>query len=561
MNALAQLVRRMAGAATKPLPYGFELVDSRLPAHVAPGDRCGAWLRVRNTGAMTWAPDGPDTVSLLLQRGADSAGQVVPLRVAPGECVDFHIAWKAPSEGGRHEVAVRMVHEGVAFFDEAGGGAATLTVDVAGEPARAAALYDFALAHDRSFFSPSNGVNRDRDGGTFPLFLERAQGCHAWDMEGVRYVDAVMGWGTALLGHGYPEVVEAAREFAGRSTTLTLPHPIEMEVAAMLREDIPCAEAVTFGKNGSDACTLAVRLARAHTGRRKVLTCGYHGWQDWYAAGEASRAFPPGEPLTRRFRLNDLEGFRARLAECAGDLAAVMLEPSGAAGDSPQSPSADVDPVFLRAVAQETRAAGALLIFDEIITGFRYPHGSVQRAHGVTPDLACLGKGLANGFPLSATVGRRDLFQHIEAAFYGPTHKGEVTAFAAARAALLAYRRLPVAAHVERFGRAFREQVQNASDAEELGARVVGPAFRSAVAFDARSTRELVLLHSLYAQELMRRQVLPYYGFIIPSYAHDDEALEHAAGAVVASLRVVANARRAGTLEREIAIPLVKIGP
>jgi glutamate-1-semialdehyde 2,1-aminomutase len=248
----------------------------------------------------------------------------------------------------------------------------------------------------------------------------------------------------------------------GCAPVVPLPHPLEVEVTRILVEDIPCAEMAIFGKNGSDVCTVAARVARVSTGRPVILFSGYHGWQDWWVeqAGFAATGVPERpRPLIHRFRFNDLEDFTRLYAAHRHELAAVMLEPSGPA-ESVGRPLQDADRDFLAALAAMTREAGALLIFDEIMTGFRYPGGSVQKATGVVPDLACLGKALGGGMPLSAFVGRAHILRRaMEHTHSGPTYRGEVYSLAAARAALEIYRREPVADHVWRFGTQLRQGV------------------------------------------------------------------------------------------------------
>jgi glutamate-1-semialdehyde aminotransferase len=211
--------------------------------------------------------------------------------------------------------------------------------------------------------------------------------------------------------------------------TFSLSTELEAEVAERIVALVPCAEQVRFGKNGSDATAAAVRLARAHTRRDRVAICGYHGWQDWTIGTTTRDLGVPSavKALSHTFRFNDSASLEALLATHPGEFAAVILEPLGA-----------VEPVddFLATVAELTRRAGALLIFDETVTGFRVHLGGAQSLYGVTPDLAAFGKGLANGFPLSAVVGRRDYMRRMEDIFFSTTFGGETLSLVAARAVL-----------------------------------------------------------------------------------------------------------------------------
>jgi glutamate-1-semialdehyde aminotransferase len=305
-------------------------------------------------------------------------------------------------------------------------------------------------------------------------------------------------------------------------------------------------------------CTLAARVARRFTGRTTILFSGYHGWGDWWVeqAGFAATGVPSrATPLIHPFRFNDLADFTRLFERHRADLAAVMLEPAGPA-EAVGRVHDDGDPRVLAAIAAMTREAGALLVYDEIMTGFRYPGGSAQRATGVVPDLACLGKALANGMPLSALVGRAGVLQRVMAhTHYGPTYRGEVYSLAAARAALEIYRREPVAAHVWRHGESLRDAVHAACAELGIDARMAGPPFRQGLVFTDADPRRLVLKRTLYQQELLRAGLVSYDGLMLPSYAHDADALAAARAAVARALGVVARAEGEGQLDRYVEIP------
>ena len=547
----------------EPLPdYVAHFVDYRIPSVAPPGVRIGIWLQIQNRGARTWDVDGARSRRVRVAVRIDGrveAGSDLPSSVRPGDDVHVHLAVPAPMDPGRHALKVDLVHEGVQFFEKLGSEPLRLDLEVQkGSQPIGSALYETALHLDSWFYQPSSGVASSRDGAGYPLFIERAQGCHVWDTEGRRYIDYTMGWGSALLGHAYPPVQKAVLGCLDSGAILPLPHPVEMEVARMLCEDISCAEMVAFGKNGSDVCTLAVRLARLHTGRSIVLTCGYHGWQDWFAEalGFACTGVPArGKPLTYPFRFNDSSSFCAQLEAHRGDLAAVVLEPAGAS-QAGQAPAEDVDREFLRKVEERTREAGGLLIFDEIITGFRYPGGGLQKATGIVPDLACLGKALGAGMPISALVGRASILGScMPRAFYGPTYKGEVYSLAAARAALEAYRREPVAERVWGFGQRMKEGTNRICRGLGLQAEMAGPPFRFGLVFGERNPSQLLLLRALYIQELLKEGIITYNGVMLPSYAHDEKALQETLAAMASALERVCRSDRDGALHRDLDFP------
>lgn len=273
--------------------------------------------------------------------------------------------------------------------------------------------------------------------GVSPYFAARARGSRLWDIDGHEYIDFTNALAAVTLGYCDPDVDQAVAKQLADGTIYSLSHALEAEVAELICACVPSAEMVRFGKNGSDATAGAVRVARAYTGRDHVLTCGYHGWQDWFI-GSTSR--DKGVPqatrdLVHAFSYNDLPSLQARLNEFDGNVAAVIMEPMNVAEPAPG---------FLEGVKAVTHKAGAVLIFDETITGFRFANGGAQEKFNVVPDLTTLGKGLANGFPLAAVCGRRDLMMEMEEIFFSFTMGGEVLSLAAAKAVMEKMLREPV---------------------------------------------------------------------------------------------------------------------
>lgn len=283
-----------------------------------------------------------------------------------------------------------------------------------------------------------------------PLFIERGHGCHVWDVDGNEFVDFVSGLLCITLGYNYPEVTAAVEKQLQDGTIFSLPHRLEMEVAEKLIQLIPCAEMVRFGKNGSDATAGAVRLARAYTGRDHVAVCGYHGWQDWYIGSTSRRAGVPEatQALTHTFRYNDIESLRELFEKNRNRIAAVVMEPMN---------TTFPEEGFLASVKDLAHEHGALLIFDEIITGFRYSLGGAQSVFGVTPDLATFGKGMANGFPISAVVGRAEIMRVMEEIFFSFTFGGETLSLAASLAVIEVMEREQVLTTISKRGAYLRD--------------------------------------------------------------------------------------------------------
>lgn len=265
--------------------------------------------------------------------------------------------------------------------------------------------------------------------GISPHFAAKAKGSEFWDIDGNRYIDLVSALASVTLGYGDKGVERAVLQQLKSGVSLSLPGILEAEVAELIVEMVPSAEMVRFGKNGTDATSAAVRLARAYTGRDHIIVCGYHGWQDWFISSTTRNKGVPDvvSGLTHKFEYNNIESLSTILDDFKGKIAAVIMEPMN---------STYPKPGFLESVQKQTKSAGALLIFDETITGFRFSKGGAQELFGVTPDISTFGKGMANGFPLSAVVGRRDIMMEMEEIFFSGTFGGELLSLAAAKSVL-----------------------------------------------------------------------------------------------------------------------------
>jgi len=354
--------------------------------------------------------------------------------------------------------------------------------------------------------------------GVAPVFLQKGKGAHVWDVDGNEYIDYMLGLGPVVLGYGFPEVTRAVVEQAGNGAILSLPHPLEVEVAELLVENIPCAEMVRFGKNGSDATSGAVRLARAYTGREKIACCGYHGWQDWYIAITSRNGGIPSaiSPLTIPFQYNDIASLERVFVENHGEIAAVIMEPVSVA-----EPKDD----FLAKVRDIAHANGSLLIFDEIITGFRFALAGAQELYGVIPDLACFGKAMANGYPISAVVGRRELMRLFDEIFYSFTFAGDAIALAAAKATITSYIEKNVIASLYQKGASLKEGVDRRLSEHGLmeWMQCNGLSPRTVLSFTPKRDIDPLIVKSLLQQEMIGGKVLsPGYHNICYSLSEED---------------------------------------
>jgi glutamate-1-semialdehyde 2,1-aminomutase/spore coat polysaccharide biosynthesis protein SpsF len=339
--------------------------------------------------------------------------------------------------------------------------------------------------------------------GVAPVFLARGKGSRVWDVDGNEYIDYVQGLLPNILGYAHPEVNAAAAAQTAQGHSFSLPHPIEVELAERLIRLIPCAEMVRFGKNGSDATSGAVRAARAFTKRERVACCGYHGWQDWYI-GSTTRngGIPAGvRALTHPFTYNDLSSLEKVLGEHTGEFAAVIMEP---VNFWPPAPG------FLEGVKSLARQHGALLIFDEICSGFHFGLGGAQKRFGVTPDLACFGKAMGNGFPISCIVGRADAMKIFEEVFFSFTFAGEVASMAAAMKVLDILENTRAHLKMEKNGLVLQGGLNALAEESGLEDRIkcVGYPFWSLIRFLDVGGKENFLLRSLFSQECAKRGIL-----------------------------------------------------
>jgi glutamate-1-semialdehyde aminotransferase len=268
--------------------------------------------------------------------------------------------------------------------------------------------------------------------GAYPVFLAGGSGAYVTDVDGNEYLDMLLGYGPMLLGHACEAVDRAAAARQRAGFCLNLPQPEMVQLAERLVELVPSAEQALFFKTGSDATSAAIRVARAHTGRELVLRCGYHGWHDWCLPGD------PGVPgavtgSILEFRYNDAGQLEELLRRHEGDVAAIIITPVGHDFDAQIEPPAEH---YLRAVRALADASGAVLIFDEVRTGFRLSLGGAQQRYGVTPDLTALGKAMSNGYPVSALVGSRGVMSAACRTFISSTYFPNGLSMAAALATL-----------------------------------------------------------------------------------------------------------------------------
>lgn len=360
-----------------------------------------------------------------------------------------------------------------------------------------------------------------------PGFIRRGRGCRVWDVDGAEYIEYGMGNRAVGLGHCHPSIVEAARRALDFGCNFTRPTPFETECAEMFLDSVPAAEMVKFCKDGSDATSAAVRLARAYTGRDLIAICADHPFfstDDWFIGTTPMDAGVPKavRDLTVGFRYDDLEDARALFARHGGRIAAVILEPSR---------GADPAPGYLAALRDLAHGDGALFILDEMITGFRWSRGGGQQTYGIEPDLATFGKAMGNGFSVSALCGKREFMrlgglEHTDRRrvfLLSTTHGAETHALAAATETMRVYRDEPVIAHLHDIGAALRAGIDAVIARRGLRGHVRLIGRDCCLAYQAldASGAPSQAFRSLLLQETIRRGVLA--PSLVVSYSHRAE--------------------------------------
>ena len=354
--------------------------------------------------------------------------------------------------------------------------------------------------------------------GAAPSYMEHGNGCYIYDVDGNKFVDFMCALGPITIGYNEPAINEAVINQVNKFASGSLQSELEVELAETLCEIIPCAESVRFVKNGSDATTAAIRLARAYTGREVVLMSGYHGMHDWSIGASVNNKGVPKAvcELTKNFEYNNLVDLEEKLNK--NQVAAVILEPIQSNG-----PKAG----YLEKVKELTHKHGAILIFDEVVSGFHYALGGAQEMFKVTPDLVAFGKGMGNGYPISAVAGRKDLLAQIErGVFISTTFGGDSIAMAAALATLKILEQPGVYEHITKIGTMLRTGIQERIDEYNLNdvLSVSGLPAHCGIAFEGHGSLSYLDIQSVYSQTMIQNGILIFAIYFLNMHHTEFEA-------------------------------------
>lgn len=353
--------------------------------------------------------------------------------------------------------------------------------------------------------------------GIAPSYMDYGEGCYIYDVDGNKYLDYICALGPITVGYNIPEINEAVIKQVKKFSSGSLQSELEVELAEKICEIVPCAEMVRFVKNGGDATTAAIRLARAYTGRDKVLMSGYHGMHDWsIGASENNKGVPKAvQALTKNFKYNDLNDLEGKLKN--DDIAAVILEPIQSDGPSDG---------YLQEVKNLAHRYGAILVFDEVVSGFRYALGGASELYGVIPDLASFGKGMANGYAISAVAGRKDLMEQIEeGVFISTTFGGDSVPMAASLATINILEKPGYYEKLTKIGRIQRDGIENLI--QKYGLQDVlsasGLPVHAGISFEGHGSLSYLDIQSVYSQVMIDNGILIFaYYNLNGSHSEED---------------------------------------
>lgn len=376
--------------------------------------------------------------------------------------------------------------------------------------------------------------------GVAPKYLLKGKGSHVWDVDGNEYIDFNMAIGPIILGYAYEKIDEAIKKQLENGITFSLMHPLEVKAAEKIRNVILNAENVRFSKTGCDVTSAAVRLARAYTKKNKVLCCGYHGWHDWYISITDRNAGIPtfNSELTNTFKYNNIDSL---IDAMDYDTACVIMEPTIF-----EKPSND----FLFNVQSLCKKIGALLIFDEMWTGFRMAPGGAQEYFGITPDLAVYSKAIANGMPISVLTGKEEIMKLLDRdVFFFTTFGGETLSLAAVIATIDEIVEKNVSEYLFRQGKKLKEGYNRIAEFLDMDYTFCsGYDVRTIVTFNSDVANPLEM-KSLLQQEMIKRGIL-WGGFHNLCFTHTDEDIRYTLDAYADALPILKKAVSEGNIKK-----------
>jgi len=389
--------------------------------------------------------------------------------------------------------------------------------------------------------------------GVSPYAIKKARGCYVWDVDGNKYLDLASSLGAIVLGYQHSVVEKAVREQRRRGTIFTLPGNLELELAEKLVKLLPHVEMVRFGLNGSDVTTAAIRAARAYTGRDHIAKCGYHGWPDWTIATHPLRnkGIPEAvKKLTHEFKYNDLDSLEKIFQDYSNRIAVVILEPVSAVLPNKG---------FLERVKFLATKHGAVLVFDELVTGFRLALGGAVEYFGVRPDLVCYGKAISNGEPLSVLGGKREIMEVLSASevFFSFTYAGYLPSLAAALAVIDFMKKNKVQKRLWEMGELLIKNYNVLAERYAIPTKATGLGPHPIFVFKDKQGNDNLALKSLFIQETAKAGILTNCSNLM-NYAHTTSHIEQISSRLEGIFSAMSGVLKKGGVEGALEGPMIK---
>ena len=398
----------------------------------------------------------------------------------------------------------------------------------------------------------SKGIDQFAYGIT-PYVVTRGKGAYVWDIDNNKYIDTIMSLGAVIIGHSNNQFNNSLVKQLNKGTTLSLTSDLEIELSELITKYVPSAEMVRFGKNGNDATTVAVRLARHYTKRNHILFCGYHAWQDWYVSKTSMNSGIPPEisNYSHRFNYNDINSLETLLNKFKGNVACIMMEPISKV--EPQDN-------FLKNVRFLANKHKVVLIFDEVVTGFRWSVGGYQKICGITPDLSCFSKAISNGMPLSVLAGKKEIMKKSNEIFYSLTFGGETISLAAAIFTINFLIKNKVCQEIHKNGNYLISELNKIIKYNHIDdlVGILGFPSKNFFVFKDNGSVSAELLRTFFIQELAKEKILSA-GYHIMSYSHNKTVINSLLKSYKKTFEKMKYYLKKGKLKQKINIPKPKL--
>ena len=356
--------------------------------------------------------------------------------------------------------------------------------------------------------------------GTYPTYLKHGKGSHVFDVDDNEYIDYVLGLGPVILGYCYKSVDDAIKKQIENGISFSMPHYLEVEFSEKLQKIIPGSEMVRFAKTGSDAVTACVKAARAYTGKDHILYTGHGGvWHDWFTAITSKNEGIPkfNQELIHLFRYNDLQDAKNTFKRFEGKVAAIVMEPIWL--DYPNEN-------YLQELKELAHKNNALLIFDEVLTGFRLANGGAQELFRIEADMVAFGKAIGNGAPLAAITGKEEYMKKFNDVFYSTTYGGETLSIAAGMAVVNEFLTKDIVSHCWGIGQLLKDGIEKIGKEIGIDIKWNGTPVRGDITFAEINGISANLQKSIFLQECIKNNVMFGPGETLICYSHSQKDIE-----------------------------------